>query len=152
MATILVLHGPNLNLLGSREPEVYGGMTLEAVNQTLNDLAQANQHRLLTLQSNAEHKLIEHIHDAVSKDVSFIVFNPAAFTHTSVALRDALLAVKIPFIEVHLSNIHSRESFRKHSYFSDIAMGVIYGFGHIGYQLALLAAIEHLQYSAPQTE
>jgi 3-dehydroquinate dehydratase-2 len=147
MATILVLHGPNLNLLGSREPEMYGTVTLKEINQRLSDLAQANNHNLLLSQNNAEHELIEHIHNATSEGVSFIVFNPAAFTHTSIALRDALLAVEIPFIEVHMSNIHCRESFRKHSYFSDIATGVIYGFGYISYQLALLAAIEHLQLS-----
>lgn len=145
MATILVLHGPNLNLLGSREPEIYGAITLKEVNQTLSDLAQANQHHLLAYQSNAEYELIEHVHKAQCKEVNFIIFNPAAFTHTSVALRDALLAVEIPFIEVHMSNTHRRESFRKHSYFSDIAMGVIYGFGHVSYQLALLAAIEYLK-------
>ena len=145
MATILVLHGPNLNLLGSREPEKYGAVTLEAINQSLDNLAKADHCNLTALQSNAESELIEHIHNARLQGVDFIIFNPAAFTHTSIALRDALLAVEIPFIEVHISNIHCRESFRKHSYFSDIAMGVVCGFGHIGYRLALLAAIEHLK-------
>jgi 3-dehydroquinate dehydratase II len=148
MATILLLHGPNLNLLGSREPEVYGTVTLKEINRILSDLAKANNHNLLVSQSNAEHELIEHIHNATSKGINFIIFNPAAFTHTSIALRDALSAVAIPFIEVHMSNIYCREPFRKHSYFSDIATGVIHGFGHISYQLALLAAIEHLQHSA----
>jgi 3-dehydroquinate dehydratase-2 len=141
MATFLVLHGPNLNLLGSREPEVYGSDTLESINQRLSEDAQSNGHHLLHLQSNAEYELIERIHDASREGVNFIIFNPAAFTHTSVALRDALAAVAIPFIEVHLSNVHARESFRQHSYFSELAVGVICGLGAIGYQLALQAAI-----------
>ncbi len=145
MATILVLHGPNLNLLGSREPEKYGTVTLGEIDQALTALAQASHHQLLTSQSNAESQLIDYIHDAHLKGVDFIIFNPAAFTHTSIALRDALLAVEIPFIEVHISNIHCRESFRKQSYFSDIAIGVICGFGHTGYRLALSAAIEYLK-------
>ena len=145
MATILVLHGPNLNLLGNREPEIYGALTLKEINQKLSDLAQANDHHLLSFQSNAEHRLIEHIHNAQCKGVNFIIFNPAAFTHTSVALRDAFLAVDIPFVEVHMSNTYRRESFRRHSYFSDIAAGVIYGFGDVSYQLALTAAIEYLR-------
>ena len=148
MATILVLHGPNLNLLSGREPEIYGNTTLQQINQTLVELARVNGHSLSASQSNAENELIEHIHCAQRESVNFIIFNPAAFTHTSIALRDALLAVEIPFIEVHLSNVHCREHFRKHSYFSDIAMGVISGFGHDGYRLALLAAIEHLKQSA----
>lgn len=141
MATFLVLHGPNLNLLGSREPEVYGSDPLESINQRLSEDAQSNGHHLLHLQSNAEYELIERIHDASREGVNFIIFNPAAFTHTSVALRDALAAVAIPFIEVHLSNVHARESFRQHSYFSELAVGVICGLGAIGYQLALQAAI-----------
>jgi 3-dehydroquinate dehydratase-2 len=141
MATILVLHGPNLNLLGSREPEVYGSDTLDSINQRLSEDAQSNGHHLLHLQSNAEYELIERIHDARREGVNFIIFNPAAFTHTSVALRDALAAVAIPFIEVHLSNVHARESFRQHSYFSELAVGVICGLGALGYQLALQAAI-----------
>ena len=148
MANILVLHGPNLNLLGSREPEMYGNATLRQINQTLDELARAHGHNLSASQSNAENELIEHIHRAQRESINFIIFNPAAFTHTSIALRDALLAIEIPFIEVHLSNIHRREPFRKHSYFSDIAIGVIFGFGHNGYRLALLAAIGHLEQSA----
>jgi len=141
MATILVLHGPNLNLLGSREPAVYGSTTLADINQRLNERAIKAGHHLLNLQSNAEYELIERIHDARNEGVNFIIFNPAAFTHTSVALRDALSAVAIPFIEVHLSNVHARESFRHHSYFSDIAVGVITGLGAQGYELALDAAL-----------
>ena len=148
MATILVLHGPNLNLLSGREPEIYGNTTLQQINQTLVELARVNGHSLSASQSNAENELIEHIHCAQRESVNFIIFNPAAFTHTSIALRDALLAIETPFIEVHLSNIHRREPFRKHSYFSDIAIGVICGFGHDGYRLALLAAIGHLEQSA----
>ncbi|MCV6605863.1 MAG: type II 3-dehydroquinate dehydratase [Porticoccaceae bacterium] len=144
MATILVLHGPNLNLLGSREPEVYGADTLDSINQQLTEQCRASGHHLLALQSNAEYELIERIHDAAHEGVNYILFNPAAFTHTSVALRDALLAVQIPFIEVHLSNVHSRESFRQHSYFSDIADGVICGLGAHSYQLALQAAFNKL--------
>lgn len=144
MATILVLHGPNLNLLGSREPGIYGAKTLDDINQSLQDLCLARGHHLLCLQSNAEYELIDRIHDARNEGVNFIIFNPAAFTHTSVALRDALLASEIPFYEVHLSNVHARESFRHHSYFSDIARGVICGFGPIGYELALTAAFEEL--------
>jgi 3-dehydroquinate dehydratase-2 len=141
MATILVLHGPNLNLLGTREPAVYGSTTLADINQRLNERAIKAGHHLLTLQSNAEYELIERIHDARNEGVNFIIFNPAAFTHTSVALRDALSAVAIPFIEVHLSNVHAREAFRHHSYFSDIAVGVISGLGAQGYDLALDAAL-----------
>jgi 3-dehydroquinate dehydratase-2 len=141
MATILVLHGPNLNLLGTREPAVYGSTTLADINQRLNERAIKAGHHLLTLQSNAEYELIERIHDARNEGVNFIIFNPAAFTHTSVALRDALSAVAIPFIEVHLSNVHAREAFRHHSYFSDVAVGVISGLGAQGYELALDAAL-----------
>ena len=145
MATILVLHGPNLNLLGSREPEVYGSTTLDDINRELTERCIAEGHHLLALQSNAEYELIDRIHDARHEGVEFILINPAAFTHTSVALRDALLAVEIPFVEVHLSNVHSREQFRAHSYFSDIAIGVICGFGAQSYDLALSAALTHLE-------
>lgn len=144
MATILVLHGPNLNLLGSREPDIYGHTTLADINQALTETTQAAGHHLQTLQSNAEYELIERIHDAKQEGVNFILLNPAAFTHTSVALRDALAAVEIPFIEIHLSNTHSREAFRQHSYFSDIAQGVICGFGQQSYHLALQAALSQL--------
>ena len=129
MATFLVLHGPNLNLLGTREPGVYGATTLAQINQDLEQRAREAGHHLLYLQSNAEYELIDRIHAARDEGVDFILINPAAFTHTSVALRDALLAVSIPFIEVHLSNVHKREPFRHHSYFSDVAVGVICGLG-----------------------
>jgi len=141
MATILVLHGPNLNLLGLREPGIYGATTLDEINRNLTQIAIAAGHHLQTLQSNAEYELIDRIHDARKEGVDFIIINPAAFTHTSVALRDALLGVDIPFIEVHLSNVHKREAFRHHSYFSDIAQGVICGFGATSYDLALQAAL-----------
>ncbi len=140
MAHLLVLHGPNLNLLGQREPDVYGTTRLEEINQYLETSASEMGHTVYCLQSNAEHTLIEAIHAALG-EVDFIIFNPAAFTHTSIALRDALAAVKIPFIEVHLSNVHQREAFRHHSYFSDLAVGVISGLGSLGYELALQAAI-----------
>ncbi|MFC3114287.1 type II 3-dehydroquinate dehydratase [Cellvibrio fontiphilus] len=140
MATILVLHGPNLNLLGLREPGIYGATTLEDINRKLTQTALNAGHHLQTLQSNAEYELIDRIHDARKEGVDFIIINPAAFTHTSVALRDALLGVGIPFIEVHLSNVHKREAFRQHSYFSDVAQGVICGFGATSYDLALQAA------------
>ena len=142
MATILVLHGPNLNLLGDREPDVYGADTLADINQRLEQLAQERGHHLLCMQSNAEYELVERIQDARHEGVNFIIINPAAFTHTSVALRDAMAAVQIPFIEIHLSNTHAREEFRHHSYFSDLAVGVICGLGAQGYELALLAAME----------
>lgn len=144
MASILLLHGPNLNLLGTREPDVYGAQTLEDINHALQQQAADAGHQLEYLQSNAEYQLIERIHAARSDETAFILINPAAFTHTSVALRDALLAVSIPFIEVHLSNVYKREPFRHHSYFSDIAVGVICGLGASGYRLALDAAIEHV--------
>lgn len=145
MAKLLVLHGPNLNLLGSREPEVYGKTTLLDINNDLQKQATDNNHQLETLQSNAEHELVERIHLAKTDHIDFIILNPAAFTHTSVSIRDALSAVEIPFIEVHLSNVHKREEFRKHSYFSDIAQGVISGLGAQSYQLALQAAIAQLK-------
>ncbi len=144
MATILLLHGPNLNLLGTREPEIYGGETLEHINQQLIDAAISAGHHLLALQSNAEHELIQRIHDARQEMVDYIIINPGAFTHTSVALRDALLGVEIPFVEVHLSNVHGREEFRRHSYFSDIAEGIICGFGAQSYHLALHAVLSKL--------
>jgi len=144
MATILVLHGPNLNLLGSREPELYGSTTLEQINQQLLGRALEAGHHLLTLQSNAEYELIERIHAARQEGVDFILINPAAFTHTSIALRDALAGVAIPFIELHLSNVHAREEFRQHSFLSDIAVGVIAGFGANSYRLALDAALAQL--------
>ena len=144
MATILVLHGPNLNLLGEREPEVYGATTLHDINSRLEQLAQEQGHHLLTMQSNAEYELVERVQDARHEGVNFILINPAAFTHTSVALRDALAAVEIPFIEVHLSNVHAREEFRQHSYFSDLAVGVICGLGAQGYELGLQAALKQL--------
>jgi 3-dehydroquinate dehydratase II len=144
MAKILVLNGPNLNLLGTREPEVYGKLTLADIEARLKKMAADSQHDLEFMQSNAENSLIERIHLARTEGVKFIIINPAAFTHTSVALRDALLAVAIPFIEVHLSNVHARESFRQHSYFSDIAIGTIVGLGAQGYELALQAAFARL--------
>jgi len=144
MASILVLHGPNLNLLGTREPAVYGHQTLADINAYLQQAATAAGHHLQSLQSNAEAELIERVHDARHEGIDFIIINPAAFTHTSVALRDALLGVDIPFIEVHLSNVHAREAFRSHSYFSDIARGVICGLGPQGYRLALDAALQQL--------
>ncbi|WP_152205356.1 type II 3-dehydroquinate dehydratase [Marinobacter changyiensis] len=144
MATILVLHGPNLNMLGVREPEVYGHETLSDINERLHRQAADQGHHLMHLQSNAEYELIERIHEARAEGVDYILINPAAFTHTSVALRDALLASDIAFIEVHLSNVHARETFRHHSYFSDIADGVICGLGSIGYDLALQAALKRI--------
>jgi len=144
MSTILVLHGPNLNMLGTREPEVYGYETLADIDKRLHSVAAEQGHHLLHLQSNAEYELIERIHEARAEGVDYIIINPAAFTHTSVALRDALLASGIPFIEVHLSNVHAREAFRHHSYFSDIAEGVICGLGSQGYDLALQAALRRI--------
>ena len=145
MATILVLHGPNLNMLGLREPGIYGSATLETINTELKNQCLDAGHHIQTLQSNAEYELIDRVHDARKEGIDFIIINPAAFTHTSVALRDALLAVNIPFIEVHLSNVHKREAFRHHSYFSDIAQGVICGFGPDSYRLALQAAFNLLK-------
>jgi 3-dehydroquinate dehydratase-2 len=144
MAHVLLLNGPNLNLLGSREPGHYGATTLHEIEARLKQVAAEAGHRLSSFQSNSEAELIEQIHKAPATHVAFIVFNPAAFTHTSIALRDALLAVKIPFIEVHLSNVHAREAFRHHSYFSDIAVGTVVGLGPIGYELALRAAVHQL--------
>lgn len=144
MAAILVLNGPNLNLLGRREPELYGSLTLDEINRTLETAAQTLGHDLCFLQTNAEHELVDRIHAAREDGTAFIIINPGAYTHTSVALRDALLGIAIPFIEVHLSNVFAREEFRRHSYLSDIAVGVISGLGPKGYSLALQAADEHL--------
>ncbi len=145
MAKLLILNGPNLNLLGEREPGHYGHDTLDTVNQRLKAAAQTAGHQLSSFQSNAEHTLIDQIQAAKKDDVAFIIINPAAFTHTSVAIRDALSATGIPFIEIHLSNVHAREEFRHNSFFSDIAVGVICGLGPIGYELALQAAIKQLE-------
>jgi 3-dehydroquinate dehydratase-2 len=145
MASILIINGPNLNLLGQREPEHYGAQSLDTINVALQKRAKSLGQQLTFVQSNAEHELIERIQTARTDGFDFIIINPAAFTHTSVALRDALAAVAIPFIEVHLSNIYSRETFRSHSYFSDLAVGVISGLGAIGYELALEAATRQLE-------
>jgi len=141
---ILVLHGPNLNLLGEREPEVYGRTTLAQIDADLAEIAQASSCELVTFQSNSEGPLIERVQHARTDGTAFILINPAGFTHTSVALRDALAAVAIPFIEVHLSNVHAREAFRRQSYFSDLAVGVIAGFGADSYKFALHAALARL--------
>jgi 3-dehydroquinate dehydratase II len=139
---ILVLHGPNLNLLGQREPEHYGSSTLEAIDRRLTDRAQRAGCTLVAYQSNEEGELVKRIHQAQRDDVDFIIINPAAYTHTSIALRDALAAVRIPFIEVHLSNVFAREKFRHLSYFTDLAVGVISGLGGTGYELALEYALQ----------
>ena len=145
MAKILVLHGPNLNLLGTREPEHYGSSSLRDINDRVKQIIGKAGHEVRIKQSNAEHELVEFVHTAVQEDrIDFIIINPAAFTHTSVALRDALAAVGIPFVEVHLSNIYQREEFRHHSYFSDIAQGVISGLGPLGYVLGAQAAIHYI--------
>ena len=144
MAHLLLLHGPNLNLLGSREPQIYGRVTLAEIDAELTKAAATAGHTLTALQSNAEHVLVERVQAAAHDGTAFILINPAAFTHTSVALRDALAAVAIPFIEIHLSNPHAREPFRQHSYFSDKAVGVICGFGADSYRYALDAAIHRL--------
>ncbi len=144
MAELLLLNGPNLNLLGRREPEHYGSTSLDSITAHLQKVAAEAGHNLSHLQSNAEHELVERVHAAWRESVKFIIINPAAFTHTSVALRDALAAVQIPFIEVHLSNIHGREEFRRHSFFSDLASGTISGLGAQGYELALQAALHYL--------
>ncbi|MEM7565189.1 MAG: type II 3-dehydroquinate dehydratase [Pseudomonadota bacterium] len=143
MTKILVIHGPNLNLLGSREPEVYGADTLDSINQLLGQMAEENDVSLQTFQSNNEGDIVTRIQQAGAEAVNFIIINPAAYTHTSVAIRDAFLATRIPFIETHLSNVHSREEFRMHSYLSDLALGVICGFGKNSYLLAFEAAIIH---------
>jgi 3-dehydroquinate dehydratase II len=144
MARVLLLNGPNLNLLGTREPTVYGTDTLEAIEQRSAALARELGHELIAFQSNAEHELIERVHRAKGEAVAFGIINPGAFTHTSIALRDALLGTALPFIEVHLSNTHAREAFRRHSYFSDIALGVVSGLGAFGYEAALRAAAQRL--------
>jgi 3-dehydroquinate dehydratase II len=145
VSRLLLLNGPNLNLLGSREPGLYGTRTLPQIEDDLAAEARQLGHELLCYQKNQEGLLIDRVHQARQEQVEFILFNPGAFTHTSIALRDALLAVSIPFIEIHLSNVHAREAFRHHSYFSDIAAGVILGLGPIGYRLALQAAHQRLQ-------
>ncbi len=145
MANLLVIHGPNLNLLGTREPEHYGATRLKDIDEQLSEQATQAGHSLESFQSNAEHEIVERIHQALQDKVAFIIINPAAFTHTSVAVRDAIAGVAIPFIEVHLSNVHAREEFRQHSYFSDLAVGVISGLGAQSYQLALEAIITKLK-------
>ena len=145
MAKLLVLNGPNLNLLGHREPAHYGSQTLDDINSTLEQYALQTGHQLECFQSNAEYQLIDAIHEAYQNKIDFIIINPAAFTHTSIALRDALLGVNIPFIELHLSNVYKREDFRHNSFFSDIALGVISGLGPKGYELALEYACSHLE-------
>lgn len=144
MAAILVLNGPNLNLLGEREPQIYGSTTLAMIEAALRARAEACGHRLDFLQSNAEHVLIDRVHAARGDGTAFILINPGALTHTSIALRDAFAAVRIPFIELHLSNVHAREAFRQHSYLADLAVGVIVGLGPDSYRLALEAAISRL--------
>ena len=151
MAKILVLHGPNLNLLGSREPSVYGTDTLAQINDRLASQARAGGHELTCFQSNAEHELIDQVQHSRADGTALIVLNAGAFTHTSLALRDALAAVAIPFIEVHLSNVHARETFRHHSYLSAIALGVIGGFGADSYRLALEAGMHWLQTPTART-
>ena len=143
MTNILVIHGPNLNLLGTREPELYGTDTLATINQELTQMAKQNAVQLQTFQSNNEGEIVGRIQQAAAQDIHFVIINPAAFTHTSVAIRDAFLATRIPFIEAHLSNVYAREEFRTHSYLSDVAVGVISGFGKNSYRLALEAAIIH---------
>jgi len=144
MANFLVLHGPNLNLLGQREPEVYGTTTLEEINERIRQRAKSDGHNVTCFQSNAEHELVDQIQSANKNKIDFIIINPGAFTHTSIALRDAFLSVKTPFIEVHLSNVFAREEFRRRSYLSDIAVAVISGTGALGYELAMQAAVQRL--------
>lgn len=144
MSDLLLINGPNLNLLGSREPDVYGATRLEDIEQRCSALAQQHGHTLTCFQSNAEHELIDRVQQAAGDGIEFIILNPGAFTHTSVALRDALLAVRIPFIEIHLSNTFAREEFRHHSYFSDIATSCLFGFGAYGYELAVQAASRYV--------
>ncbi len=140
MARLLLINGPNLNLLGTREPGVYGDTNLQAVEDRMAELANAEGHQLASFQSNAEHEIVDQIQQAATDSVDFIILNPGAFTHTSIAMRDVLLAVSIPFIEIHLSNVFAREDFRHSSYFSDIAAGCIFGLGAFGYEIALQAA------------
>jgi 3-dehydroquinate dehydratase II len=148
MSRLLLLNGPNLNLLGTREPGVYGTETLGSIEKRAGELAREAGHELVAFQSNAEHELIARIHATKNDGIGFLIFNPGAFTHTSVALRDAITGVALPFIEVHLSNTHAREAFRRHSYFSDIAVGVITGLGAFGYELAVRAAVRQLARSS----
>jgi len=145
VAKILLLNGPNLNLLGTREPEIYGSETLDDIAEKLAQLIAKQGHQISHYQNNIEGELVNRIHLAAQEKTDFILFNPAAYTHTSIALRDALLGTKIPFIEIHLSNVHQREKFRQHSYFSDIAVGTIVGLGAQGYELALQAALHQLE-------
>ncbi len=144
MARLLLMNGPNLGLLGQREPDIYGADTLGAIESRLGQVASQHAHELLCYQSDAEHELVRRIHAAREEAVDLILFNPAAFTHTSISLRDALLAVGIPFIEIHLSNVAAREDFRHRSFFSDVALGTVAGFGVASYELAIMAAIRHL--------
>jgi 3-dehydroquinate dehydratase-2 len=144
MAGILLLNGPNLNLLGTREPQIYGSASLQSIETRLGELARTRGHSLSAFQSNAEHELIAKIHATKHEGIAFVIVNPAGYSHTSIALRDAFLAVDVPFIEVHLSNVFARETFRQHSYLSDIAVGCIFGLGPIGYELALEAACARL--------
>jgi len=144
MANLLLLNGPNLNLLGTREPEIYGHATLADIESELTALAERDGHRLDCFQSNAEHALVDRIHQAAGDGVDCTIINPGALTHTSVAIRDAFLATAVPFVEIHLSNIHRREPFRRHSYLSDVAAGVIIGLGPTGYRLAYQAALSRL--------
>jgi 3-dehydroquinate dehydratase-2 len=150
MASLLLINGPNLNLLGAREPGVYGRTDLAAIEARLAGQASAAGHRLLTFQSNAEHEIVERIQRAPADDIAFILLNPGAFTHSSIAMRDALLAVALPFIEIHLSNTFAREEFRHLSYFSDIAAGCLFGLGAFGYELALRAAVRQLEEAEEQ--
>ncbi len=152
MAKILVLHGPNLNMLGMREPEVYGTTTLKEINEQIKLSAETAGHKLVTFQSNAEHELIDRIQSAKTKNIDFIIINPGAFTHTSIAIRDAFLSVSIPFVEVHLSNVFAREEFRKHSYLSDIAVAVVSGMGAFGYEVALQAAEQLIETAEREAE
>lgn len=142
---ILLLNGPNLNMLGTREPEIYGSLSLPNIEKQLQEKASEHQVELNTFQSNAEHELVDRIQQSINQDVKFILINPAAFTHTSVAIRDALASVRLPFIEIHLSNPHAREPFRKQSYFSDLAVGIIAGFGVNSYLMAFESAVKHLK-------
>ena len=145
MAKILILNGPNLNLLGTREPEIYGSDTLADITQSIEKSVDSDKTPISQFQSNSESDLVDKIHQASQDNIDFILINPAAFTHTSIAIRDALLGTKIPFIEIHLSNVHKREEFRQHSYFSDIAVGTIVGLGAQGYELSLQAALRYLE-------
>ena len=151
MLKILILNGPNLNLLGTREPKHYGAITLDQILKKIRGQADSMALELLDFQSNAEHEIVDRVQAAAGEEVDFIIINPAALTHTSVGLRDALSAVGIPFIEIHLSNIHAREEFRKKSFFSDIAVGVISGLGPVGYELALTAAVRYLEEAEGKT-